>query len=57
MGTTQIALSKEIGVTPKTLRKQTRRSHDNPNGSYPFAPQNDASIGIHVGIGSSGKSL
>ena len=39
MGTTQIALARKLGITPKTLRKHTRRSSDNPMGSFPYAPK------------------
>jgi len=39
MGTTQIALARKLGITPKTLRTATRRSKDNPQGTFPYAPK------------------
>ena len=39
MGTTQIALAEKLGVCTKTLRKATRKSATNPDGSFPYAPK------------------
>lgn len=39
MGTTQTALANKLGISSPTLRKYTRRSITNPQGSHPYAPK------------------